>query len=287
MSSAPALDNPRIDSGIGPEAYALGYSEDEFRRLERQGNYYRDLTEDVLVRAGIGPGMRVLDVGCGVGDVSLIAARLVGAVGSVLGVDRSDEAIATAAARVAKAGYADTVRFHAADLASYRPEAAFDAVIGRFILMYLPDPAGALRRFAACLRPGGIVAFHEMSMPQARSAPEGPLFRRSMGWIMDTFTRAGFEVDMGCKLHRAFHDAGLPAPEMIAGGRVEAGADAFAYDYIAQTLRSLMPIAERVGSATRAEVAVETLADRLRSEALAGSACIVLPTLVGVWASVA
>ena len=55
-------------------AYALGYSDDEFRRLERQGDYYRDLTEDVLVRAGIGPGMRVLDLGCGVGDVALIAA---------------------------------------------------------------------------------------------------------------------------------------------------------------------------------------------------------------------
>ena len=69
---------------------------------------------------------------------------------------------------------------------------------------------------------------------------------------------------MGGKLWRAFRDAGLPAPEMIAGGRVEGGTDAYAFDYIAQTLRSLLPVAERVGSATRAEMELETLAERLR-----------------------
>ena len=87
------------------------------------GGYYRDLTEDVLVRAGIGPGMRVLDVGCGVGDVSLIAGRLVGPTGSVLGVDRSSEALEAAARRTGQAGQARWVRFAAAELGTYRPEA--------------------------------------------------------------------------------------------------------------------------------------------------------------------
>jgi hypothetical protein len=51
-----------------------------------------------------------------------------------------------------------------------------------------------------------------------------------MRWIIETFERAGFETDMGGKLWRAFRDAGLPAPEMIAAGRVEGGAEAYAYD---------------------------------------------------------
>jgi ubiquinone/menaquinone biosynthesis C-methylase UbiE len=264
--------------------YVLGYSDDEFKRLERQGGYYRDLTEDVLVRAGIGRGMRVLDVGCGVGDVSLLAGRLVGPTGSVLGVDRSPEAIETAARRIAQAGQSGFVRFTAADLDTYQPEAGFDAVIGRLILMYLPDPAAALRRFAACLRPGGIVAFQEMAIAQARSLPEGALFRQSVRWITETFARTGFEIDMGGKLYPTFLAAGLPAPQMIAGGRVEGGPEAFAYDYVAQTVRSLLPVAERVGSATRAEVEIDTLADRLRAEALKNSACILLPPLIGAWA---
>jgi ubiquinone/menaquinone biosynthesis C-methylase UbiE len=268
----------------GSRPYALGYTEAEFRRLERQGGYYRELTEDVLVRAGIGRGMRVLDLGCGVGDVSLLAGRLVGSAGSVVGVDRSPEAIAMAAARVRHVGLEGRVRFAAAELEDYAPEGRFDAVIGRLVLMYLPDPVAALRRFAACLRPGGVLAFQEIATAQARTVPETPLFRQAVGWITATFERCGFDFDMGDHLYGVFLAAGFPAPEMIAAARVEAGPDTFAYAYVAETVRSLLPAGERVGTMSRDEVDVDTLADRLREEALRHSACIVLPTLIGAWA---
>jgi ubiquinone/menaquinone biosynthesis C-methylase UbiE len=284
MCSALVARKSSYDVQSDARPYALGYSDDEFGRLERQGGYYRDLTEDVLVRAGIGEGMRILDVGCGVGDVSLIAGRL-GPTGSVLGVDRSPEAIETAGRRVEEAGQGGFVRFTSAELDTYRPAAGFDAVIGRFIPMYLPDPAGALRRFAACIEPGGVVVFHEMAIAQARSLPEGPLFRQCLRWITETFMRTGFEIDMGGKLYRTFLAAGLPAPQMIAAARVEAGPDAFAYAYVAQTLRSLLPVAERTGVATRAEIDVDSLAARLRGEALQNSACTTLPTLIGAWST--
>ena len=122
MCSAIIASKSRDNVQADARPYALGYSDDEFKRLERQGGYYRDLTEDVLVRAGIGPGMRVLDIGCGVGDVSLIAGRLVGPTGSVLGVDRSSEAIETAARRTAQAGQAGWVGFAAAELRVVTPE---------------------------------------------------------------------------------------------------------------------------------------------------------------------
>lgn len=282
MSSTQVARKPRAAESTLP--YALGYGEAEFRRLERQGGYYRELTEDILVRAGIGRGMRVLDLGCGVGDVSLLAARLVGSAGSVVGVDRSSEAIATAEARVRRAGLEGRVRFAAAELEAYEPEGRFDAVIGRFVLMYLPDPAAALRRFAACVRPGGVLAFQEIVTAQARTVPEMPLFQRAVGWIAGTFERCGFHFDMGDRLYAAFLAAGFPAPELIAGARVEGGADTFAYDYVAETVRSLLPAGERVGTMSRAEVGVDTLADRLRAEAMRHSACIVLPTLIGAWA---
>ena len=70
-----------------PRLYPLGYSETEFKRLERQGAFLRDLTEDVLRSAGLALGMHVLDVGCGVGDVSLLAATLVGPTGAVPSVN--------------------------------------------------------------------------------------------------------------------------------------------------------------------------------------------------------
>ncbi|MFK0687809.1 class I SAM-dependent methyltransferase [Mesorhizobium sp. IMUNJ 23033] len=116
--------------------------------------------------------MHVLDLGCGVGDVSLLAGQLVGPSGSVLGIDRSQDAVETAERRAVAAGQCYWVRFASADFASFVPERKFDAIIGRLILMYLPEPAETLRRLAGFLRPGGIVAFQEMSMPTHEASPQ-------------------------------------------------------------------------------------------------------------------
>jgi SAM-dependent methyltransferase len=262
--------------------YAMGYSDREFRRLELQGAFLRDLTEDVLRRAGIAPGMRVLDIGCGVGDVSLLAAALVGPSGEVLGLDRSAEAIGIATRRAAAAGQ-DRVRFTAAELDAFATDETFDALIGRFILAFLRDPAVMLRRLCRHLRPGGIVAFQEAALSLARSVPDGPQFRRCIGWILDSFGRAGCDPDMGGRLFATFVAAGLPEPRMIAAARVEGGPHSLVYDYVAEALRSLVLMAERTGVATAAEIGVDTLAERLRQEAVAHRACITMPPLVGAW----
>src|SRR5262249_41337764 len=73
--------------------YILGHSEREIRRLMQQAAILRPITERLMRDAGIGRGMRVLDMGCGVGDVSMLAAELVGGPGSVVGIDRSSAAI--------------------------------------------------------------------------------------------------------------------------------------------------------------------------------------------------
>jgi cyclopropane fatty-acyl-phospholipid synthase-like methyltransferase len=81
--------------------YPLGYSDQEAQRLADQGALLEGLTEDVLRRAGLGHGMQVLDIGSGVGDVSLLAARMVGSDGAVLGIDRSLSSVETARRRLA------------------------------------------------------------------------------------------------------------------------------------------------------------------------------------------
>lgn len=182
-----------------------------------------------------------------------------------------------------QAGQCYWVRFAAAELDSFEPQETFDAIIGRLILMYLPDPAATLRRLSRHLVPGGIVAFQVMAMPATRSVPEGPLYARCRRWILDAFEHGGFEVDMGPKLHATFEAAGLPAPQMMAAGGVEAGRDAFANEYIAEALRSLLPMTERAGIVSAGELGPDTLAERLRQEALANKACIMLPPLIGAW----
>jgi hypothetical protein len=80
----PRPERPNQEPGfmIVPRDYPLGHSENEARRLADQATLFEDLTEDVLRRAGLRPGMGVLDLGCGVGDVSLLAARMVGGRGA-------------------------------------------------------------------------------------------------------------------------------------------------------------------------------------------------------------
>ena len=127
--------------------------------------------------AGIGYGMSVLDIGSGAGDVALLLAEMVGPTGRVLGIDMNPSILETARARVEAAGWRN-VKFLEGDVETLAVEAGFDAVVGRWILMYLPDPITALRRLASRLRPGGIIAFNEMDLtfppntfPATDSAP--------------------------------------------------------------------------------------------------------------------
>lgn len=71
---------------------------------------------------------------------------------------------------------------------------------------------------------------------------------------------------------------------MIAASHAGGGPDTPAYGYIAETMRSLLPVAERLGVVTAAEADVDTLAARLREETVGQKACIMLPPLVGAWA---
>src|SRR6266516_2892787 len=124
--------------------YALGSTDAEHERLIRQATRLAPLTERLFREAGIGSGQRVLDIGSGVGDVAMLVAKLVGPSGQVVGVERDARSIARARARVAEAGL-HSVSFTPSDVSHIPSSKPFDAVVGRFILMFLPDPVAILR----------------------------------------------------------------------------------------------------------------------------------------------
>jgi ubiquinone/menaquinone biosynthesis C-methylase UbiE len=108
--------------------------------------------------AHLGEGKRVLDVGCGIGDPTLQVAVLVGPHGRVLGIDLVEDMIVTARERAAALGLAH-VEFRAGDVTSMAlPPAAFDAVLGRWSVIYMADAVGALARLRDVLAPGGRIA---------------------------------------------------------------------------------------------------------------------------------
>jgi SAM-dependent methyltransferase len=270
---------------ITTQPYVLGHSDIELRRLAMQSAFWGELTEEIFLRAGIDAGMHVLDIGSGAGDVAFLAARLVGPSGSVLGIDRSENAVKRASARAAELGL-DWCRFSVADVEAFETAQRFDAVVGRLVLMYLSDPARTLRSLVRHLRPGGTVAFHEIILNSMQCVPPIPLMSRLAQWVVTAFERGGAEPDMGLRFPATFHAASLPPPELYAAARPVAGADSAGYEVLAAVTRSLLPTIERLGIATAAEVDIDTLADRLRDATVAADACWLSPVLVGAWARI-
>ena len=115
--------------------YAFGRTHGEYERLIEQAELMRPLTERMLLAAGISRGMHVLDVGCGVGDVSFLVAGLVGPEGSVIGIDLDAGALKLAEHRRIAQGISN-VEFGKSDARSVVPKRPFDAAVGRHVLQF-------------------------------------------------------------------------------------------------------------------------------------------------------
>jgi ubiquinone/menaquinone biosynthesis C-methylase UbiE len=265
--------------------YVLGHVDAEIRRLLFQGRLHDDFTEHALRLAGLRSGMRVLDVGCGPGDVSFVAARLVGPTGTVLGVDAAADVIELARTRAAEQSLG-TVRFEPIAIDDISLDKPVDAVIGRLILMHLPDPVAALRHLAAMVRPGGLVAFCESDITGVYSVPDLPLFLAVKDGLANIFQSAGLDPAFGAKLHLLFRRAGLPAPRLRLGAPVGSGEDTDLLAYVVETWRSMLPTAKRLGLIPDELADLDTLERRLLAEAAEAQALIVMPPMICAWAQV-
>src|SRR5204862_2444609 len=186
--------------------YALGSTDAEQERLIRQAALLAPFSERFCLGARIGPGQRVLDIGSGVGDVAMLVANLVGPSGQVVGVERDARSIARARARVAEAGL-HNVSFTQSDVSNIPSSKPFDAVVGRFILMFLPDPVAILPSLSQLVRPAGVVAFHELwSEPFLLLAKTFPLCCAGASLVHETFRRSGANTELGFALYEVFQE---------------------------------------------------------------------------------
>ncbi|WP_437375631.1 methyltransferase domain-containing protein [Inquilinus limosus] len=202
--------------------YILGHSEAELRRLSFQAAILKPITRRLLLEAGLAPGMRVLDLGCGTGDVSLLAAELVGPIGAVVGIDRSAAAVAAARNRARSCGHGNVI-FHQAEAEAFDHRAPFDLVIGRYVLMHQADPAAMIRAAAAHARPGGAVAFHEVATyGECPTWPPNPLLAQIWDWITKAFASVAPHRDAAGRLIEHFHRAGLLGPTLFGEAAVAA-----------------------------------------------------------------
>jgi 2-polyprenyl-3-methyl-5-hydroxy-6-metoxy-1,4-benzoquinol methylase len=265
--------------------YLLGHADAEVRRLLLQARLYDPYTEQALRLAGLQPGMRVLDVGCGPGDVSFVAARLVGPQGSVLGIDAAD-IIERARARAAEQGV-ESVRFEQTTVGDLVLDEPVDAVIGRLILMHLPDPVATLRQLAGLVRPGGFIAFSEFDMTGARGVPDGQLWLAARDAIIETFTAMGLDPTFAATMPALFRQAGLSTPQLTLGAPIGGAEHTELIAFVAETLHSLLPAREKLGLATDDVFAdPEALRQRLHDELAEVDGVATTPAMITAWSRV-
>ena len=127
-------------------------SQTYLREIDRR---FAPVVEQVIRRAALKPGHRVLDLGTGTGAVALQAAPLVGPAGQVTGADPSSEMLDLARQRAAGLSHTNLNFQEGSAEAIQAEDASFDAVLACLSLMYVVDRAAAARECARVLRPGG------------------------------------------------------------------------------------------------------------------------------------
>lgn len=270
---------PMSNPGI---AFQITPIDHERRRLALQASVLNPLTDSFLRRAGIAGGMRVLEVGCGIGEVSLITARLVGPHGRLHCIDTDGHALDVAQARVRSAGH-DHVSFEQTDFEAHTPVRAYDAVIGRHYLIHQPDALASLKKAVQLVHVGGVVAFQEYDLSfYPKGYPEMPLMFSVQELIVDFYKQAVTRPNMGSQLFWLMQEAGLPSPECRAECIMDGGQNSPVYEWLTETVRSLLPRMEKMGLAT-GQVS-DTLPQRLREEAMETRGIAIMSPIIGAFA---
>ncbi len=263
--------------------YELGHSDRELKRLRLQAQLVDPITRRFFRDAGLKRGMRVLDVGSGGGDTALLAAELVGDAGEVLGLDRSPVAVAAAQNRMKALGKRN-ISFRQSDPDAVEFGKKFDAVVGRYVLMFNPDPAAMLRSLVQLLRPGGVIVFHETDWYGVRSSPIAQMYDQCHNWIVRTFKKVGTNPHMGQDLHAVFVQAGIPAPSMGLQALIGGPTDDMVYvDMIAELAITMAPVMEEQGVIARGAIDPATYRQRMRTEVERLNSVMVGRSEIGAW----
>ncbi|HEX8587777.1 methyltransferase domain-containing protein [Pseudomonas sp.] len=241
-----------------------------------------DFTTQLLIDAGIGAGMRVLDVGCGTGDVAFLLSQRVGETGEVVGIDHDEAALAMARNRAGEGRHALPTFVQSGLLDVPASLGTFDAIVGRRVLMYQPDTVAAATALARLLRPVGVMVFqeHDTTMAPA-SVDDFALHRRAQGWLREMIAREGADLHIGFHLHGILARAGLVVESVRAECIVQTPAQPYALGYI---VRACLPRIITLGVATANEVDIDSLQHRLDEERAQSEGIYIGDVMFGAWA---
>lgn len=192
-----------------PDQYFLDYRRAEQERLQQQAEQLAHEASWLLDQIGLPSGARALEIGCGPrGCLDLLAAR-VGSAGTVVGIERSEEAVALARELVAERGIRNVEVLQGDARSTSLAKASFDLVIARLVLVNVPSPEQIVSEAVALARTGGTVAFHEVDWVAVVCDPPDTAWT-ALVELFVRYTKAnGIDLFIGRKLPRLLRDAGL------------------------------------------------------------------------------
>ena len=261
------------------ERYVLRGGQWGYDRLKLLARIKRDDTLELLLRAGIRPGMRCLDLGCGGGEVTFDLAVAAGPEGSVTGVDMDAEKVGLARESARERGIGN-VEFRAGNVNDWDEPDAYDFVYSRFLLQHLARPVDLLRRMWAAVRAGGVIAVEDADFDGLFCDPDNDGFGFYRTMYREVCRRNGGDPVIGRKLYRYFGQAGIPDPQVRLAQALAVTEALKAISVL--TLEATAEAITGAGLASAGEVAA-ALAD-LRAFAATPGTLIGDPRVFQVWA---
>jgi SAM-dependent methyltransferase len=192
--------------------YALATGTAATHRLRVLHSLYGPGARRVLLQAGLQRGMRVADLGCGIGMATTLLADLVSPTGHVVGVDASGEQVAQAR-ELLPPGLSNVGFVEASATDTGLPGGSFDLVYCRFLLLHLTAPEQALREMHRLLKPGGILVCEDGDLTSAGSQPPSALDAFADLWGRLGPTR-GLDYTLGRELFEMVLTANFSTPEI-------------------------------------------------------------------------
>jgi ubiquinone/menaquinone biosynthesis C-methylase UbiE len=241
------------------ERYALSGGRKGYERLRVLAAARRASTLELFRLAGLRPGMRCADLGCGSGDVTLEMAALAGPAGSAVGIDMDHAKLEPARAAARERGLVN-VAFEMGDVNQWHGAGGYDFVYCRFLFQHLARPADLLRRMWEAVRPGGVLAVEDADLEGLFCDPDndGSSFCRRI--YAEVLARNGGDPGCARRLVRYFREIGISGPAMRMLQGISAGGDAKVMPLL--TLEAIADSVVSAGLADADEVAsaIEDLA---------------------------